>query len=82
MGSLVAQHNVDSPEDITLEQCVSLLEARRLIVCAELQSRCHANAACDVDFNTLLSESSALTQALTSLTPLARHEARIAHPRD
>jgi hypothetical protein len=68
--------------EVTLENCVSLLDARRLLICEEIQSRSHANAACDVDFNTLLAERNALTQALTNLTPLARHEARIAHPRE
>jgi hypothetical protein len=82
MESLIAEHNLDLATDISLAYCVAVLDARRVLVCEELQSRSHANAACDVDFNTLLAERSALSQALSSLTPLARHEAYIPHPRD
>jgi hypothetical protein len=68
--------------DITLAQCVALLEARRKIVCDEISERVGATAACDVDFNTLLAERAELVLALSHLRPLCSGEARIPHPRD
>ncbi len=68
--------------DISLPDCVDLLEARRQIVCEEINACARPTAACDADFNALLAERTALVAALAQLRPLCRGEARIAHPRD
>jgi len=44
------------PQAATLQQCVELLEARRLLLCDELQHYARPVAACDADFNALLVE--------------------------
>ena len=41
---------------VTLAQCVSILEARRLAVCAELHGYGSPVAACDADFSALAAE--------------------------
>lgn len=67
----------------TLSQCVALLEERRRAVCAELAERGgSAVAACDADFSALIVERAEIGAALARLAPLARAEARIAHPRE
>jgi hypothetical protein len=68
--------------EVTLAQCVELLETRRLRVCDELAGFAQPVAACDADFNTLLAERAAIVQALAQLRPLARAEAVIPHPRE
>ena len=70
------------PNTVTLAQCVELLEARRLIVCNEINACARPTAACDVDFNTLLAERAEIALALAHLQPLCAGQARIAHPRD
>lgn len=64
----------------TLAECVQALEARRLAVCAEMESYGSPVAACDADFGALVQERAELAAALARLRPLARGEARIAHP--
>ena len=71
-----------SARDVTLAQCVELLEARRHIVCDQINERVGAIAACDIDFNTLLAERAELVLALSHLRPFCSGEARIPHPRD
>lgn len=67
----------------TLSQCVALLEERRRAICAEMAERGgSAVAACDADFSALLAERAEIGAALARLSPLARAEARIAHPRE
>jgi len=68
--------------EITLADCVALLEARRVRVCDELAGFAQPVAACDADFNALLAERAAIVQALAELRPLARAEAVIPHPRE
>ncbi len=67
---------------VTLQECVEVLESRRLAVGSALNDFARPIAACDVDFATLLEEQYALGRALDALRPLARGTARIAHPRD
>ena len=67
---------------VTLAQCVNVLEARRLAVCAELQGYGSPVAACDADFSALVAERAEIVAALARLAPLARAEARVAHPRE
>ncbi len=69
-------------ETVSLQQCIDLLETRRLAVGNELNAFARPIAACDVDFATLLEEQYALGRALDALLPLARGTARIAHPRE
>lgn len=73
---------VSSARDVTLAQCVELLEARRQIVCDEINGRARPTAACDVDFNTLLAERAEIVLALSHLRPLCSGEARVPHPRE
>ena len=74
--------NASSARDVTLAQCVELLEARRKIVCDEINECARPTAACDVDFNTLLAERAEIVLALSHLRPLCYGEARIPHPRE
>jgi hypothetical protein len=67
---------------VTLRHCVEMLEARRQLLCDEILDYTTPIAACDVDFNTLLSERAEITLALSHLQPLCRGEVRIAHPRE
>ena len=67
---------------VTLSDCVALLEARRLAVCEELGAYATPVPACDADYNTLLAERAEIVAALARLAPLARAEARVAHPRE
>ena len=67
---------------VTLSQCVELLEARRQMVCNEINECARPTAACDVDFNTLLAERAEIVSALSHLRPLCRGQARIPHPRE
>ena len=69
-------------QPVTLAQCVELREARRQIVCDEINDCARPTAACDADFNTLLVERAEIILALAHLRPLCRGEIRIAHPRD
>ena len=69
-------------DDVTLLDCVELLEARRRQLCEEINACARPTTACDADFNTLLAERSAIVLALAQLRPLCRGEARIAHPRE
>ena len=77
--------NLQSPSrrnEVTLLDCVELLEARRQILCDEISNCARPTAACDADFNALLAERASIVQALAHLRPLCRGEAPIAHPRD
>ena len=67
---------------VSLAHCVSVLEARRLAVCAELLDYGSPVAACDADFSALVVERAEIVAALARLAPLARAEARVAHPRE
>ena len=71
-----------STPPVTLDQCVALLEARRVAVCEQLGSYGTPVPACDADFNALLAERAQLVAALACLAPLARAEERIPHPRE
>ena len=71
-----------SNEDITLALCIEMLEARRQTVNESLGEFARPVAACDVDYNTLLAERSALLHALAQLRPLGRGELKIPHPRE
>ena len=81
-GDALGGHGDDLEENVTLGQCVALLEARRVRICGELADFAQPVAACDADFNTLLAERAAIVQALAELLPLARAEAHVPHPRD
>ena len=70
------------PQAATLEQCVELLEARRLLLCDELQHYARPVAACDADFNALLVERTAVVQALAQLRPISRAEVNISNRRE
>lgn len=67
---------------VTLAQCVDLLEIRRQIVCNEINQCARPVAACDVDFNTLLTERAEIVLALSHLRPLCYGQARVPHPRE
>ena len=70
-------------DSVSLADCVALLEARRLALCEQLHGFVGGPvAACDVEFNALLAERAEVVAAIARLTPLARAEARIAHPRE
>ena len=69
-------------QNATLAQCIDVLESRRQTVNEELQGFVRPVAACDVDYNTLLAERSALSLALSQLQPLRRGEMKIPHPRE
>ncbi len=66
----------------TLQQCVELLEARRLLLCDELQLYARPVAAWDADFNALLVERTAVVQALAQLRPINRAEVNISSRRE
>ena len=70
------------PQTVTLEHCVELLEARRLLLCDELQHYARPVAACDADFNALLVERTAIVQALAQLLPISRAEVAISNRRE
>ena len=67
---------------VTLTQCIELLEARRLLLCDELQHYARPVAACDSDFNALLVERTAIVQALAQLLPISRAEVAISNRRE
>ena len=67
---------------VSLEQCIELLEARRLLICDELQHYARPVATCDADFNALLVERTAIVQALAQLQPISRAEVRISSRRE
>ena len=71
-----------SARNVTLAQCVELLEARRKIICDEINMCARPTAACDVDFNTLLAERTEIVLALSHLRPLCSGDARVPHPRE
>lgn len=70
------------PSNVTLAQCIEILEARRQLLSEELHDYARPVPACDVDFNTLLAERNALAVALSHLQPLHRGEMKIPHPRE
>jgi hypothetical protein len=69
-------------QNVTLAQCIEVLEARRQLLSEELNDYARPVPACDVDFNTLLAERAQLTLALAHLRPLCRGEMKIPHPRE
>jgi hypothetical protein len=73
--------HIDS-STVTLAQCVAMLEARRKLICDELNDFARPIAACDADFNTLLAERAEIVEAISHLEPLCRGKARIPHPRE
>ena len=73
---------MNDTEIVTLTQCIEVLEARRQAVNDELHDYAKPVPACDVDYNTLLAERTALSLALSHLRPLHRAEAIIPHPRE
>ena len=70
------------PRNVTLVQCIEILEARRQMLSEELNDYVKPVHACDVDFNSLLAERAGLTVALSNLRPLCRGEIKIPHPRE
>ncbi len=71
-----------SPQAVILRQCIELLEARRLLLCNELQHYARPVTACDTDFNALLVERTAVVQALAQLSPISRAEVSISNRRE
>jgi len=69
-------------ENVTLAHCIEVLETRRQTINEALGEFARPVAACDVDYNTLLAERSALSLALSQLLPLGRGEMKIPHPRE
>ncbi|MEO8385689.1 MAG: hypothetical protein ABI583_10630 [Betaproteobacteria bacterium] len=69
-------------ENVTLAQCINVLEARRQLIDVELHDYARPVPACDVDYNTLLAERAELAVALSHLRPLCRGEMNIPHPRE
>ncbi len=67
---------------VTLADCVAMLESRRVAICHEMEDFARPVAACDVDYNALLAERAEVESALARLSPIARAETRIAHPRE
>ncbi len=65
------------PRNVTLGQCIEILEARRQLLSEELKEYAKPVPTCDVDFNTLLAERAELTIALSHLRPLCRGEMKI-----
>ena len=70
------------PQTVSLEQCIEMLEARRLLLCDELQHYARPVAACDADFNALLVERTAIVQALAQLRPISRADVLISNRRE
>ena len=66
----------------TLAECVAVLESRRIAVCDELGAYATPVPACDADFNALLAERAELVAAIARLSPIARAETSIPHPRE
>jgi len=66
----------------TLAECVAVLESRRIAVCDELGAYGTPVPACDADVNALLAERAELVAAIARLSPIARAEASIPHPRE
>ncbi len=68
--------------DVTLAQCVAMLEARRQLLSESLNEFARPIAACDADFNSILAERAEVVRALSYLQPFCRGETRIPHPRE
>ncbi len=64
----------------SLADCVAALEARRRALCEQMDGYGSPVAACDADYSALVSERAELTAAIARLAPIARGEARVAHP--
>jgi len=71
-----------STPEVTREQCLEVLEARRRQLCEELRGFPQPIAACDEDCNTILAERAAIVLAISQLQALSRGDSRIPHPRD
>ena len=68
--------------NVTLAQCIELLEARRQILCEQIHDYARPVPACDADFNALLAERAGITLAISHLLPICRGEAHVPHPRE
>jgi hypothetical protein len=68
--------------DVTLAQCIAMLEARRQCLSESLNEFARPISACDADFNSILAERAEIVSALTHLQPFCRGETRIPHPRE
>ena len=79
---LTSSFPLDVTSGVTREQCLEVLEARRLQLCEELRDLPQPTAACDADCNTILAERAAIVSAISQLQELSRGEVRIPHPRD
>jgi len=79
---MIETRHAGKHRDVTLEQCVDLLEARRQLLCGEIHGYARPVAACDADFNALLAERDEIARAISHLLPICRGEARIPHPRE
>ncbi len=77
-----APFTMDGTSGVTREQCLEVLEARRLQLCEELRDFPQPTAACDADCNTILAERAVIVSAISRLQELSRGETRIPHPRD
>ena len=64
----------------SLADCVAALEARRRALCEQMNGYGSPVAACDADYNALVSERAELTAAIARLAPIARGEAHAGHP--
>jgi hypothetical protein len=69
------------PRNVTLKQCIDILEARRPLRCEERHHCARPMPACDIDFNTLFLARAELTKALSCLRPLCRGKTKIPYPR-
>jgi hypothetical protein len=69
-----------STAEVSLSDCVEVLEARYRIVSHELHDYARPFTACDADYNAMLAERAALSAALTQLRALYRGEVAIPHP--
>jgi hypothetical protein len=77
----IAMNTQTTASAVTLAQCVAMLEARRKLICDELNDFARPIAACDADFYTLLAERAEIVRAIFHLEPPFRGNARIPHPR-
>jgi hypothetical protein len=79
---MIESHHDTAHENVTLGQCIDLLNMRRQIVSLQIQDYARPVPACDADYNALLAERAEIIRAIALLTPICNGEARIPHPRE
>ena len=79
---MIENHHDTANRDVTLGQCIDLLNARRQIVALQIQEYARPVPACDADYNALLAERGEIVRAIALLTPIFSGEACIPHPRE